>query len=188
MPPQRESHTADLFIDDPPEGAIAMEVSAAYNGAEDGWSFRGGLAADGKIDLAKSSLSAYLPEPRMRLSFPTSSSTQLEAGFETGASKRTTFDRRRMDHRHSQRQDRRARQNRSALEDGTRKDEGEIQGFLRFGGDGDEGGLELKVTAKFNDQNQIYIFEFLGWTADAQSVGSGKDADVQGRRTSRWAR
>ncbi len=62
----------------------------------------------------------------------------------------------------------------SKVEDDKRKDEGEIQGFLRFGGKGDEGGLEFKVTAKFNDEDKEYIFEFLGWTATLKETSEKK--------------
>lgn len=177
-PPQQSVAVADWFIDEPPAGAVAMQVSAAYNGDEDGWSFRGGLAPDGKIDL-KTIIGLYLPESYQDF-IPDVVITQLEAGFETGESKAYDF----------------AIgaewtiavlntkigalvKVSSALEDDTRKYEGEIQGFLRFGGDEDEGGLELKVTAKFNDSSQVYIFEFLGWTATLNSTAKEKTLTFQ---------
>jgi LysM domain len=173
LPPSQHIATEEWFIDEPPEGAIAMEVSAAYNGEEDGWSFRGGLAPDGKIDL-KALIGRYLP-----LSYqdfvPNVVINKLEAGFETGATKAYDF----------------AIgaewtietlntkigalvKISSAIEDGVRKDEGEIQGFVRFGGNGDEGGLELKVTATFNDSSKVYKVEFLGWTATLSSKATEK--------------
>ncbi|HEX5885523.1 MAG TPA: hypothetical protein VFY67_13360, partial [Pyrinomonadaceae bacterium] len=172
LPPPPNVAKETWFIDEPPEGAIAMEVSAAYNG-EDGWSFRGGLAPEGKIDL-KLLIGRYLP-PAYQDFVPNVVINKLEAGFETGASKAYDF----------------AIGGEwtietlntkigalvkisSAIEDGVRKDEGEIQGFVRFGGNGDEGGLELKVTAKFNDTSQEYIFEFLGWKATLSSKATKK--------------
>lgn len=160
-------------IEDPPPGAVALEVSAAYNGAEDGWSFRGGLAEEGKIDLP-TIIGLYLPDTYEAF-IPNVVITQLEAGFETGVSKAYDFSigaEWRIDLLNvtigalvkiS-----------SKTEDEKRKDEGEIQGFLRFGGDGDEGGLEFKVTAKFNDTDKEYIFEFLGWTATLKSTAEKK--------------
>lgn len=159
--------------DDPPRGAVAMEVSAAYNGEEDGWSFRGGLAPDGKIDLG-TLIGLYLP-PSYAAFIPDVVINQLEAGFETGVSKSYDF----------------AIGAEwtisllnvklgalvkigSTLEEEVRKYEGEVQGFLRFGGDGESGGLELKVTAKFNDESKVYIFEFLGWTATMSSTAKKK--------------
>ena len=173
VPPQSNVELNYLLTDDPPEGAIAMEVSAAYNGEEDGWSFRGGLAPEGKIDL-REIIGLYLPD-RYLAFVPDVVITQLEAGFETGESKAYDFSIGaewtigilntkigglvKIS---------------SALEDDVRKDEGEIQGFLRFGGDGDEGGLELKVTAKFDSEAQIYIFEFLGWEAILRTTDDDK--------------
>lgn len=169
VPPQKSIAKANWFIDDPPPGAVAMEVSAAYNGEEDGWSFRGGLAVDGKIDL-RTIVELYLPETYWEW-IPDVVITTLEAGFETGKSEAYDFSigaewtisilstKIGATVKIS-----------SALEDEKRKDEGEVQGFLRFGGDDEKGGgLEFKVTAKFNDQEQIYIFEFLGWTATLKS-------------------
>ena len=175
VPPQRPLTVDDWLMDDLPEGAVAMQVSAAYNGAEAGWAFRGGLAPEGKIDL-KTIIGLYLPESYQDF-IPNVVITQLEAGFETGESKAYDFSIG-------------AEWNigvlnttigalvkiSSAVEDGIRKDEGEIQGFLRFGGneDEEEAGLELKVTAKFNDSSQVYIFEFLGWTATLNSTATEK--------------
>ncbi len=173
LPPAETVPKETWFIDDAPEGAIAMEVSAAYNGAEEGWSFRGGLAPDGKIDL-KTIIGRYLP-PAYQDFVPNVVINKLEAGFETGASKAYDF----------------AIgaewtietlntkigalvKISSAIEDGVRKDEGEIQGFVRFGGNGDEGGLELKVTAKFNDASKEYIVEFLGWKATLSDKATKK--------------
>jgi len=160
-------------IDDPPPGAVAMEVSAAYNGAEDGWSFRGGLAEKGKIDLP-TIIGIYLP-PSYQQFIPNVVITQLEAGFETGVSKAYDF---------AIGAEWRIEllsvtigalvKISSRLEDDKRKDEGEIQGFLRFGGKDDEGGLEFKVTAKFNDEAKEYIFEFLGWTATLKESAEKK--------------
>jgi LysM repeat protein len=173
VPPQTAVAKSQWLIDDPPPGAVAMEVSAAYNGEEEGWSFRGGLAPEGKIDLP-TIIGLYLPESYQQF-IPDVVITQLEAGFQTGASQAYDFSIGaewtinilnvkigalvKVS---------------STMEDEKRKDEGEIQGFLRFGGDGDEGGLELKVTARFNDQQQIYIFEFLGWTATLKSSSTEK--------------
>lgn len=182
VPPQPGVAVANLFINEPPAGAVAMEVSAAYNGAEDGWSFRGGLANDGKIEL-RTIIGLYLP-PAYQDFIPDVVINKLEAGFETGESKSYDF----------------AIgaewtigilnatigafvKISSALEDGNRKDEGEVQGFLRFGGNGDEGGLELKVTAKFNDASQVYVFEFLGWTATLSSTAKEKTLTFTGNRS-----
>jgi LysM repeat protein len=164
VPPGTSVAKSNWLADDPPPGAVAMEVSGAYNGEEDGWSFRGGLAVDGQIDL-KTIVELYLPREYWEF-IPDVVINQLDAGFETGKSEAYDFSIGaewtigilnakigalvKIS---------------SALEDDKRKDEGEVQGFLRFGGDGDEGGLEFKVTAKFNDAEKVYIFEFLGWTA-----------------------
>jgi LysM repeat protein len=173
LPPPPSIAKEQWFIDDPPPGAIAMEVSAAYNGKDAGWSFRGGLAPEGKIDL-KLLIARYLPAQYQDF-VPNVVINKLEAGFETGESKAYDF----------------AIgaewtietlntkigalvKISSAIEDGVRKNEGEVQGFVRFGGDGDEGGLELKVTARFNDSSQVYIFEFLGWKATLSSKATEK--------------
>lgn len=173
IPPQKSVPKALWLSDDPPPGTVAMQVSATYNGEEDGWSFRGGLQDDGQIDL-KTILEIYLP-PEYSEWIPDVVINQLDAGFETGASQAYDFS--------IGAEWTISTLNTkigalvkisSKLEDEKRKDEGEVQGFLRFGGDGDEGGLEFKVTAKFNDLEKIYIFEFLGWTATLKSTEKEK--------------
>src|SRR5205085_1063352 len=59
IPPTSTVSRSDWFSEDPPEGAVALEVSAAYAGKE-GWSFRGGLAPDSEINLRKI-VGLYLP-------------------------------------------------------------------------------------------------------------------------------
>lgn len=172
VPPQGVS--SDKWLaDDPPPGAVAMQVSAAYNGAEDGWSFRGGLADDGKIDLEEI-LTLYLP-PEYQSFIPSVVINQLDIGFETGKSKSYDFS--------IGAEWTIAVLNtkigalvkiKSTKVDDTRKDEGEIQGFIRFGGSDGQGGLELKITAKFDDKTKVYIFEFLGWTATLSSSATEK--------------
>lgn len=161
LPPQT---SAAGLLEDVPAGAVEMEVVAAYNGAEDGWSFRGGLAEGGQIDLT-TLVARYLP-PQFGIFLPTVVITQLEAGFETGASQAFDF---------SIGADwtiALLNTKISALVkvsartvDGKRRNEGEIEGIFRFGGDDDEGGLEFRVTANFDEVRKIYKFYFLGWEA-----------------------
>ena len=171
--PETRVTAAELFTDDPPDGAVPMQVSAAYNGAEDGWSFRGTLANKGQIDL-RAIVERYLPEPYWAF-IPDVVITQLEAGFETGTSRSYDFSIG-------------AEWNISLLntkisglvkvastrEGGRRKDQGEIRGTLRFGGNGDEGGLVLKVKAVFDDLGQNYEFDFLGATFKLKSTAKEK--------------
>jgi len=174
IPPGTTSPVSQQLFEDPPEGAVAMQVSAAYNGAENGWSFRGGLAPDEQIDLT-AIVKRYLPEPYWAF-IPTSVViNQLDVGFETGKSQsydfsigaewtigilNTTIGG--------------LVKIRSFEEGRERKDEGEIQGFLRFGGSDDEGGLEFKVKQRFDDKLEEYEFEFLGWQAKLSSKAAQK--------------
>ncbi|HEX3249359.1 MAG TPA: LysM peptidoglycan-binding domain-containing protein [Pyrinomonadaceae bacterium] len=176
IPPQLNVAKEQWLIDDPPPGAIGMEVSAAYNGAEEGWSFRGGLAPEGEIDL-ETIIGLYLP-PEYTRWIPSVVITQLEAGFETGTSQAYDFS---IGAEWTigilNTQIGALVKISSALdEDGERQTDGEVQGFLRFGGDpeAEEGGLEFRVTAKFNALEQVYIFEFLGWTATLRSNATEK--------------
>ncbi len=175
LPPQS---SVALFIDDPPEGSVPMEVSAAYNGAEDGWSFRGGLADEGQINLT-AIVERYLPLS-YREFIPDVVITQLEAGFETGASQAYDFSIG-ADWTISLLNTKISALVRvaSLLVDGRRVYDGEVQGLFRFGGHHDEGGLELKITAKFDDASQVYIFEFLGWTATLSSTAADKTLTFQ---------
>jgi LysM repeat protein len=157
---------------------VPMEVSAAYNGAEDGWSFRGGLANDGKINLT-AIIERYLPLS-YRDFIPDVVITQLEAGFETGASQSYDFSIG-ADWTISLLNTKISAlvTVASLLENGRRVYDGEVQGLFRFGGHNDEGGLELKITAKFNDASQVYIFEFLGWNATLSSTATDKTLTFQ---------
>lgn len=173
IPPPPGTDLRFLSLDDPPPGTVAMMVSAAYNGGEDGWAFRGGLTPEGKIDLG-TLISLYLPESYAAF-IPNVVINKLEAGFETGVSKaydfaigaEWTIDLLNVTLGAMVKIS-------SELDNNVRKYDGEVQGFLRFGGTDDEGGLEFKVTAKFNDTKKEYIFEFLGWTATMVSTAKEK--------------
>ena len=176
------SFQAAFLIIPPTLGAIPMQVSAAYNGA-DGWNFRGGLASGGEIDLT-TIVQLYLPGPYQEF-IPDVVITQLEVGFDTGASESYDFSIG-------------AEWIISLLNvtisglvkvssttvDGKRKDEGEIQGILRFGGNGDEGGLQLKVKQKFDDKTKHYEFEFLGATFRLDSDATNTTLEFQLGNTS----
>lgn len=174
IPPASGADLAEIVFDEPPAGSVPMEVSAAYNGEEDGWSFRGGLAPEGQIDLG-TLIGLYLPSSFQDF-IPDVKINKLEAGFETGVSKAYDFAIGAEWTIHVLNVKLGALVKiASTLEDEVRKYEGEVQGFLRFGGDEEagEGGLEFKVTAKFNDTKKEYIFEFLGWTATLVTTATG---------------